>query len=261
MKKNILAGTMVLGLVLGSFGIASTSNAAAPIVTAGPAQAIVLPASSVSLTGSATFSESATAIASYGWVLTSGPGVTPAVVITQPSAVAAAATASGLITAGVYMFTLTATDDAPTSVFTGTATTTVTVAVSPVVTPLPPVKVIKSKLEINPNGKVNLQGELMSLPTGNTLTVKVWGIIFTVNTTTVKFNGKVLDITGYTAGDMISINGKIDSLAQTPTIIARNIKNMTAQSIKSQQNSKPMKPLKATKEAMKENRGNSGTDR
>ncbi len=224
MKKNILSSVMVLGLVLGLAGVASVTNAAVDTVSAGANQSITLPISTVTLTGSATATSGST-IASYAWAQTSGPSAST---IVTPSALSTSVT--GLIV-GSYVFTMTASDNTTPTALTSSATTTVTV--SPVVTPLPPVKVIKSKLEINPNGKVNLQGELVLIGTG-TLSVKVWGITFTVNTTNAQFNGKVLDITGYKVGDMISVKGQIDPLTLTPTINARNVKNMTFKALNEQ---------------------------
>ncbi len=244
MKKNILVGTMVLGLVLGLFGIASISNAAVAIVSAGANQTITLPTSVVTLTGSAAAFTPAT-ITSQAWTQTSGS--TSGIVITTPTALST--TVTGFSTAGSYVFTLTATDSTA-----STGSASVTITVNPAGTNQPPIDKIKSKLEINPNGKVNLQGELMSIGTG-ILSVKVWGITFAVNTATVQFNGKVLDITGYKLGDMISVSGKLDASAPSPTIIARNIKNMTAQVIKYEQNSKSLK------ETMKDNRWNKENDR
>ncbi len=222
MKKNILALTMVLGLVLGLFGIASVSNAAVATVSAGVAQSITLPTSTATLSSSATATSGST-IAGYNWVFTSGP-VVPVIV----SATLSSTLVTGLTTVGNYVFTLTASDNSA-PVLTGSATATVTV--NPVTRPVSPVKVLKSKLEINPNGKVNLHGELMSIA-GGVLTVKVWGITFTVNTANAKFDGKVKNITEYKVGDMVSIKGTIDSSALTPTINARSVKDMTAQATK-----------------------------
>ncbi|MDE2030934.1 MAG: peptidoglycan-binding protein [Patescibacteria group bacterium] len=338
MKKILLASSIVL-TVLGL--VAATAYASAPTITAGAAQSITLPTSSVSLTGSATAQAPATAIASYAWVLTSGPVVSPAVVITQPNPTTSAnATATGLTVPGTYVFTLTATDNATPTAFSATATTTVTVNPAPVVTvnaganqtiTLPtnnvnlsgsatatspatiasytwtqvsgPVTaviaapsnsstavsgltaagtyvfkltatdnttptaltgsadvtivvnssttnlpagcqpgalyssttgqpcttqtqthVIKSKLEINSNGDVNLTGELMS-NTGTVLTVKVWGMIFTINTANVNTIGQVQNLSSFAVGDQVSVNGQIDTTSSTPTVNARSIRD------------------------------------
>ncbi|MEK7586228.1 MAG: hypothetical protein AAB477_03310 [Patescibacteria group bacterium] len=216
MKKTILASTMVLGLVLGSLGMASKSNAAVPTVSAGAAQSITLPVSTVTLVGTATFSAPATAIASYAWVQTSGP---VASVIATPAS--ASTSVTGLTTAGSYVFTLTATDNAPAPAFVGTSTVTVTV--NPALIPLPPVfNNSKMKLEINPQGKVELQGKLESI-TGNILVVKVWGLSFTVNAANAKFGSLAQDFTLYKIGDIVKVQGAMDATALTPTVIARKI--------------------------------------
>ncbi len=218
MKKNILSSVMVLGLVLGLAGVASVTNAAVGAVSAGAGQSITLPTSTVTLIGTAMPVSPAT-IASTVWTLMSGPvGVTP--VIVTPAALSTSVT--GLSTAGSYVFTLTASDNSSPAL---TGLASVTVTVNPVGTNQSSAKVIKFKLGINPNGKVNLQGELVAIGTG-TLSVKVWGIIFTVNTTNAQWNSKAL-ASDYKVGDMISVKGKIDPLAMTPTINARNVKNMT----------------------------------
>jgi hypothetical protein len=205
--------------------MAQVTSAAVDTVSAGAAQTITLPTSTVTLTGTATASSGST-IAGYAWTVKSAPvGVTP--VLATPTAVSTSVT--GLTVAGSYVFTLTASDNTTGTALTKAADVTVTVNASTV--PVPPVKTFKSKLEINPNGRVNLQGELMSVGTG-TMSVKVWGITFTVNTTNAQWNGKVLDVTGYKVGDTVSVTGKLDTAATTPTIIARNVKDMTAQALK-----------------------------
>ncbi len=59
------------------------------------------------------------------------------------------------------------------------------------------------------------------------LTVKVWGIVFTVNTSGTNFDGRAKDLSLYKVGDSVDIKGDIDVAASTPTINARSIKNQT----------------------------------
>lgn len=188
-------------------------------VSAGTNQTITLPTSSVTLTGSATTSPG-NSIATYAWTQTSGP---VASTIATPANVSTAV--SGLTTAGTYVFTLTATNNGS-PVLTGTSTVTITV--NPSGTTPTPSKPIKSKIEINPNGKVEMQGELMSKGTG-VLTIKVWGITFTVNTTNAKFIGSVPDVNQYVVGDVVNVKGVIDTSASTPTINAKQVKDLTLQ--------------------------------
>jgi hypothetical protein len=131
------ASTTVTGLTAGSYvfnlqatdnggangnkTVTITVNAAAtnqaPVVNAGSNQTITLPASSVSLSGSATDADGT--IASYLWTKTSGTGGT----ITNPNS--ASTTVTGL-TAGTYVFNLKATDNGG-----ATGNKTVTITVNP----------------------------------------------------------------------------------------------------------------------------------
>lgn len=229
--KKITIASMVFGLILGSlFSIAGVSRAALVTVSAGLNQSITLPTNSVTLTGTASTTTPAT-ITSYAWTQDSGPSA----VIATPTT--ASTVVSGLNTAGTYVFKLTATDS---TALVGFSTTTV--IVNPVVTNLPPFKNFKSKLEINSNGKINLQGEVTAIGTG-TLTVKVWGIIFTVNTTNTNWNGRISSVVDYRVGDMVSVNGSLDVNTSTPTINARNVKNMTVQ-VRKDQEKKSLELLK-----------------
>jgi PKD domain len=136
------ATTTVTGLTAGTyvFSLTATDNAGAtatdnvsvtvnpagntnqaPVVSAGPAQTITLPVSSVTLSGSATDADGS--IASYLWTKVSGTGST----ITNPGS--ASTTVTGL-SAGSYVFNLQATDNAG-----ATGNKTVTIAVNPAVTP------------------------------------------------------------------------------------------------------------------------------
>ncbi len=191
-------------------------------VSAGSNQTITLPTSSVALTGTATTSPG-NSIASYAWAQTSGP-----VASTIATPASASTTVSGLTTVGTYVFTLTANNNGS-PVLTGTSTVTVTV--NPSGTTPTPSKPIKSKLEIGPNGRVEMQGELLSKGT-NVLTIKVWGITFTVNTTGARFIGTISDVNQYVVGDVVNIKGSVDTNASTPTINAKQVKDMTLQAKK-----------------------------
>lgn len=184
-----------------------------PVVNAGSAQSIILPVNSVTLSGSATASLGRT-IASYNWVQTSGPLTS---VIANPTSLTTVV--NNLNVAGDYVFTLTAVDNTSAS-----ATGSVSIKVNSQVVPMPVKN--KMKLEINPNGNVNLQGELLS-NVGGVLTTKVWGITFTINTNTARVNGLQQDISKFAVGDLIKVNGRMDSLATTPTINAKLVRNVS----------------------------------
>jgi hypothetical protein len=111
---------------LNGFKITAIVNSA-PVVTAGTNQSIQLPASSVTLTGSAVPAGGNT-ISTYAWTQVSGPAT---YTIVTPNA--ASTMVTGLVQ-GVYVFQLTATDNAGTS---GSATVQVAV-VAPVQVPLVP---------------------------------------------------------------------------------------------------------------------------
>ncbi|WP_341839525.1 PKD domain-containing protein [Chitinophaga caseinilytica] len=98
-----------------------------PVVNAGNAQTIVLPATSATLTGSATPANGSN-ITKYAWTQVSGPST--AVIASQGSAVTAV---NQLTQTGTYTFRLTATDDKGLS-----ASATVTVQVNPAAN-IPPV--------------------------------------------------------------------------------------------------------------------------
>lgn len=186
-----------------------------PLVSAGSPQTIVLPISSVNLLGSATAS-TGRSITSQAWTQISGPASS---VISSPSTLTTVV--SGLSVAGTYVFKLTATDNTGASSF-----GTVSITVNTVVTPVP--QKTKMQLEINPNGKVNLQGTILSNAAG-VITVKVWGITFNINTAKTRFIGRSANISEFLVGDTIRVNGSIDTNAQTPTINAKLIRNASAQ--------------------------------
>ncbi len=222
----------------------------APVVSAGVAQTIVLPTSVVSLTGTTTASSGRT-IASQVWSQTSGP---IAASIATPTALTTQVT--GLTTTGTYVFTLTATDSAAS---TGTATVAVTVQTAGTPTPAP--QKAKMQLEINPNGKVNLQGTILANNAG-VLSVQIWGITFTINTTNARFNGEANKAATFVVGDTIRVNGVMDKNATTPTVNAKIVRNVTAnarmeQERKEREDDKKKDDDRGRGESEKENRGRS----
>ncbi len=217
MKKSILAFTAFLGLL----GVIAVAHAAVPTVSAGVAQTITLPTSSVTLTGSAT-ATAPQVIAGYNWSQVSGP-VTG--IIAAPAL--ASTLVSGLVVPGNYVFALSASDN---SVPIQTSSSNVTITVNPVQTPSPIVRAPKMKLEINENGKVNLQGALDAI-NGTVFTVKVYGISITVNTDNAKFGSLANDITLYKIGDSVKVEGSLDQSASTLTVNAKKVGNQNINKI------------------------------
>ncbi len=194
-------------------------------VTISNTQDIKLPTTVSSLTGAATTPTIGSAIASYNWTQVSGP---VNAVIATPFASSTAL--SGLTTAGEYVFKLTATDTTTPNPLSGSAMTTIKVK-SQDSSSIHTNKKFKSKLEINGNGSANLVGELTAISDGM-LSVKVWGIMFSVKTSNLGYAGSPANISRYMIGDTIRVNGSIDPTATTPTITARSIQNLSFQSNK-----------------------------
>lgn len=122
----------------------SRTASSQPVVFAGANQTITLPASTVNLSGTGTGQNGAT-IASYAWTKTSGPA---AGAIT--SAGNASTTVTGLVQ-GVYVFTLTATDN---NGLTGSSSVTITVNAAQ-----PPLSNAGSNQTITlPSSTINLTG-------------------------------------------------------------------------------------------------------
>ena len=121
-----------------------------PVANAGAAQSITLPVSTVTLTGTGTGTNGAT-IASYSWAKTSGPA---AGAITTSNA--AVTTVTGLST-GVYVFTLTVTDNHGLA---STSPVTITVIAAPVAEPGPDQTISTTSTTLNaassysPNGSI-----------------------------------------------------------------------------------------------------------
>jgi len=94
-------GTMLASVTVN----ATVSGTIPPTVSAGSDQVITLPISSTSVTGTASGNGGAT-ITSTAWTFISGPGPTPS--IGTPSSLTT--TLTGMTTAGVYVYKLTAND-------------------------------------------------------------------------------------------------------------------------------------------------------
>ena len=134
--SGLVAGTYVYSLTVTDNGWASNTSTVtvtvkatgnvAPTVGAGGGPVITLPASSATLTGTATGNNGAT-IKTLSWKQTSGP-----VNATIGSAGSLSTGISGLTAAGSYVFSLTATDN---NNLTGTASVTVTVKAAATVAP------------------------------------------------------------------------------------------------------------------------------
>ena len=137
----------------GTGSVTITVNAAAavaPTVAAGAARTITLPVSTTTLTGTATGNSGAT-IKGLSWKQTSGPATA-----TIATATSISTTVSGLIVAGSYVFSLTATDN---NNLTGTGSVTITVA--PAVTSTPPPTPVPPTVAAG-------KGQAITLPTSST---------------------------------------------------------------------------------------------
>ncbi len=120
---RITTYTYINGFKLTEITSGSSSNAA-PVSVPGGNQFITLPASQVTLNGSAS-NDPDGSITAFNWQKLSGPSAT----ISNPAQ--ASTTVTGMTTAGVYVFQLTVTDNQG-----ATASNTVEVTVSPQVSPL-----------------------------------------------------------------------------------------------------------------------------
>ena len=178
---GLIAGTYVFQLKV--VDIANLSSVATvtitvnpanqpPVVSAGTAQTITLPVSSVTLTGTA--ADASGTISSYLWTQVSGPNtgaITNATSITT--------TVTGLI-AGTYVFQLKATDNNNLS-----GTGTVTITLNPAVANQPPVANAGASQTITlPINSASLNGTQSSDPNG-TITSYVWTEISGPSTATI----------------------------------------------------------------------------
>lgn len=191
-----------------------------PVVNAGTAQTLTLPTSATNLSGSAQVASGRT-ITSYSWVQTSGP-----VASTISSPTSANTAISGLSTAGVYVYTLTVTDSTGS---TGSAVMNVTVNSRQGTSTVSNKR--NMKLEINESGKAEVRGVIESI-NGSVITLKVWGITVTLNTTGGKFTGRVNDLSLFKVGDTVNAQGSVDTTASNITINARNVNDLSVKTLK-----------------------------
>ncbi len=207
--------TTVTGLIQGTYvfqlsvnGGASTSQvtitvSAAPVANAGPNQTIMLPTSSVTLSGSASTGN----ITSYSWTRVSGPN-TPT--ITTPTALST--TVTGLVQ-GTYVFQLSVNGGASTS------QVTITVNAAPVANSGP------SQTITLPTSSVTLSG---SGSTG-TITSYSWTRVSGPNTPTITAPTAVsTTVTGLIQGTYVfqlSVNGAASTSQVTITVNAAPVAN------------------------------------
>jgi Polysaccharide lyase/PKD domain len=198
---GLTAGTYVFSLkVTDNAGATATDNVTvtvnpaattnqAPVVNAGTDKTITLPANSVSLTGTA--SDADGTIASYLWTKVSGTGGT----ITTANA--ASTTVTGL-TAGTYVFSLTATDNAG-----ATATDNVTVTVNPAATTnqAPVVNAGPAQTITLPVSSVTLSGS--ATDADGTVASYLWTKVSGTGSTIANPNSASTTVTGLTAGSYV----------------------------------------------------------
>ncbi|HVM87014.1 MAG TPA: PKD domain-containing protein [Puia sp.] len=160
--NNLVAGTYVFSLQVADANKDSSTATVTvtvnpqnlpPVVSAGTAQTITLPVSSVTLTGTAT--DATGTISSYQWTEVSGPNTA-----TFSNATSVSTTVSGLV-AGTYVFQLKATDNGGLS---GTGTVTIIVNAAP---NQPPVANAGSNQTITlPTKTVSVDGSASKDPDG-----------------------------------------------------------------------------------------------
>ncbi len=136
-----------------------------PSASAGTNQTITLPASTATLNASGSKASSGTAISSYAWTKVSGPSVGK---ITSASA--ASTTATGLTSAGTYVFEVKVTDNKGKS---ATARVTITVKAA-ADTPPPVVKVGVNQTITLPTSKVTLNASNSAASSGASISSYAW---------------------------------------------------------------------------------------
>jgi hypothetical protein len=194
-------GTDTVHLNVNGTGGGTPTNQA-PTVNAGTDKTVTLPASSVSLTGTA--SDADGTVASYLWTKVSGSGGTIA------SANSATTNITGL-TAGSYVFSLKATDNQG-----ATATDNVTVTVGGTTTNQPPtVNAGTDKLITMPLNSVSLTGTA-SDPNG-TIASYLWTKVSGSGGTIASANAATTNITGLTAGSYVFSLKATDNQGATAT--------------------------------------------
>jgi PKD domain/Polysaccharide lyase len=171
----------------GSGATAPPSGNQAPVVNAGPNKTVISPATSVTLSGSATDADGT--IASYLWTKVSGTGS----IITTPNA--ATTTITGL-TAGSYVFNLKATDNGGAS---GNKTVTVTVSTgTPPPNQLPVITIGSAQTITLPTSSVNLTGS--ATDADGTIASYLWTKVSGTGGTISNPNSASTSVTGLTAG-------------------------------------------------------------
>jgi len=150
--------------------------------------------------------------------------------------VSTAVSLAGLV-ANTYnaAITVSATGDA-----TGTPKTiNATLIVSPAPAPPPPPapetpRKVKQSMEINPNGMVQLRNAKVESVASTTLSVKVWGHVFTVEVTSeTKLRGHgegKIEMADVKIGDLVDVKGLMNE--DTGVIVARELRDDSAKSKK-----------------------------
>ena len=195
-ESGLIQGTYVFSLkVKDANGDSSTATvtvtvnpaaSTAPVVSAGSAQSITLPTSSITLTGTAT--DSSGTIASYAWTQTSGPSTA-----TISSSSALSTGVSGLV-AGTYVFQLKVTNSGGLS---GTATVTITVNAAASTAPV--VSAGSAQTITLPTNSVTLTGT--ATDASGTITTYAWTEVSGPNTATISSSGALsAGVSGLAAG-------------------------------------------------------------
>jgi hypothetical protein len=181
-------GAVVTDTIRITNGSGTTTTNQAPVVNAGTNQTITSPASSVTLSGSATDADGT--IASYLWTKVSGTGGT----ITTPNA--ASTTVTGL-TAGSYVFNLQATDNVG-----ATGNKTVTITVNTATTNQAPVVNAGSNQTITlPVSSVTLSGS--ATDADGTIASYLWTKTSGTGGTITNPNAASTTVTGLIAGSYV----------------------------------------------------------
>lgn len=79
---------------------------------------------------------------------------------------------------------------------------------------------------IDANGHALVRGKLVSV-SGTSLTVKSWGMQFTVDASKAQITGSVKDISSFVAGDVVGVQGMLDE-GGSGTITAENVRDWGA---------------------------------
>lgn len=128
---------------------------------------------------------------------------------------------------GVHNLTATARDAVGSSTQSAVVAVTVSNVVTPVPTPVPTPMNVRQSLEIGPKGNVHMQNaKVLSIST-NSLTVKTWGITFTVSVTADTklraHNGGTITLSEVLADHVLDVHGSINM--DTGVVTAREIRD------------------------------------